>query len=133
MWCHGAPGIGLARLGGVALDDDPGCLAEIEAALEATVRFGLRGPDYVCCGNLGRADLLLEAGVRLNHAALGRRALSMASNIVARAEREGGFRLIHGLPASSYKPGFFRGVAGIGYELLRIAARRHVPSVLLWE
>lgn len=133
MWCHGAPGIGLARLSGIALDDDPDCPVEIEAALEATTRFGLRGPDYVCCGNLGRADLLLEAGLRLNRAALGRRALSMASNIAARAEREGGFRLIHGLPANSYKPGFFRGVAGIGYELLRIASPRHVPSILLWE
>lgn len=132
MWCHGAPGIGLARLGGIALDDDTGCLAEIEAALEATTSFGLRGPDYLCCGNLGRAELLLEAGLRLNRAALGRRALSMASTIVDRAEREGGFRLIHGLPANSYKPGFFRGVAGIGYQLLRIAALRQVPSVLLW-
>ncbi len=133
MWCHGAPGIGLARLGGIALDDDPKCMAEIEAALETTIRFGQRGPDYVCCGNLGRADLLLEAGFRLNRAALGRRALSMASDIVGRAESEGGFRLIHGLPAGSYKPGFFRGIAGIGYELLRIASPRHVPSILLWE
>jgi lantibiotic modifying enzyme len=133
MWCHGAPGIGLARLGGMALDDDPKCPAEIEAALEATTRFGLSGPDYLCCGNLGRADLLLEAGLRLNRAALGRRALSMASTIVERAESEGGFRLIDDLPAGSYKPGFFRGVAGIGYELLRIAFPRRVPSILLWE
>ncbi|MEA2720750.1 MAG: hypothetical protein QOJ39_2614, partial [Candidatus Eremiobacteraeota bacterium] len=68
MWCHGAPGIGLARLAmpygeaTFAGDDD---VSEIDAAVAATIAFGVRGPDYLCCGNLGRAELLLQAGVQL--------------------------------------------------------------------
>lgn len=138
MWCHGAPGIGLARLAGMSLEEDPEWLsdfeAEVEAALKATARFGLRGPDYLCCGNLGRAELLLKAGLQLKRPALVRRALSVAVALVERAEREGGFRLVEGQPAAgSFKPGLFRGVAGVGYELLRVASPRQVPSVLLWE
>jgi lantibiotic modifying enzyme len=132
MWCHGAPGIGLARLDGLALDDDPACLREIDAALKTTIDFGLRGPDYPCCGNLGRIELLLEAGRRLDRPALCRRATSAAAAVVERAAREGGFRVIRDRPARSFKPGFFRGVAGIGYQLLRIADPERVPSVLLW-
>lgn len=132
MWCHGAPGIGLARLGCLSLDDDPVCLMEVEAALKTTIRFGLRGPDYLCCGNLGRAELLLEAGLRLDRTSLHRRALSMATALVNRAAREDGFRLINDQPSRSFKPGFFRGLSGIGYQLLRIATPEQIPSVLLW-
>jgi len=38
-WCHGAPGIGLARLGGVSLLDTPEIRTDIEAALETTLRY----------------------------------------------------------------------------------------------
>jgi lantibiotic modifying enzyme len=30
-------------------------------------------------------------------------------------------------------PGLFVGLAGIGYELLRLTEPRQLPSVLLWE
>ena len=134
MWCHGAPGIGLARLAGIGLDEDPESLAEVAAALKATERFGLRGPDYLCCGTLGRVELLLEAGVRLNRAALVRRSLAAAAALVERARREGGFRLVEGQHAAApFKPGLFRGAAGVGYGLLRVAYPRRVPSVLTWQ
>jgi lantibiotic modifying enzyme len=37
------------------------------------------------------------------------------------------------LPRSVYQPGFFQGMAGIGYALLRLAHPDLLPSVLLWE
>ena len=30
-------------------------------------------------------------------------------------------------------PGLFNGLAGIGYQMLRLAAPGRIPSVLLWE
>jgi lantibiotic modifying enzyme len=52
--------------------------------------------------------------------------------MIKRAAGQGGFRLISDTPAGAFKPGLFRGIAGIGYQLLRIAAPDRVPSVLLW-
>jgi lantibiotic modifying enzyme len=34
--------------------------------------------------------------------------------------------------ATPFAPGFFRGMAGIGYQLLRLADPNSLPSVLLW-
>ena len=40
----------------------------------------------------------------------------------------------HKRPCESiFIPGLFDGLAGIGYQMLRLAAPDRVPSVLLWE
>jgi lantibiotic modifying enzyme len=38
-----------------------------------------------------------------------------------------------GTPLGVQTPGFMTGLAGIGYQCLRLAAPAHVPSVLLLE
>ena len=133
MWCHGAPGIGLARLAALRERDDPAAAAEVDAAVAATIAFGRCGPDYLCCGNLGRAELLLQAGVQLGRDDLRGRAEALAAELLDDARREGGFRLVYDMRASAFKPDLFRGAAGIGYELLRIAAPDRVPPVLTWD
>ena len=50
--------------------------------------------------------------------------------MVARAERQGRFSLFDELPDGVYNPGLFRGTAGIGYGLLRVAFPDLLPSVL---
>ena len=64
-WCHGAPGIGLARLGLHALmPDQPELLAEAETAIRTTsaslghAALGM-GNFSLCHGDAGNADLLL--------------------------------------------------------------------------
>ena len=49
------------------------------------------------------------------------------------AESQIGDSLLANLPRSASNPGLFQGYAGIGYELLRLAAPESIPSVLLWE
>ncbi|MGK7874458.1 MAG: type 2 lanthipeptide synthetase LanM family protein [Xenococcaceae cyanobacterium] len=132
-WCNGAPGIGLARLGSLAILDSPEIRQEIDIALQTTQEFGLQGVDHLCCGNFGRIDVLLEAASRLSRPELLEMAHKQAAWIVARAERTGSFNLFDNLPQSVYHPGFFLGTAGIGYELLRLAEPDLLPSVLLWE
>jgi type 2 lantibiotic biosynthesis protein LanM len=132
-WCHGAPGIGLARLGGLCAIDTDAVRRDIDAAVRTTLRTDVDFPDHLCCGNLGRVDLLLVAGERLERPALPKRALERARVIAGRAQTMGGFSLHSSLPGRVHMPSFFMGMSGIGYELLRAAHPQILPSVLLWE
>jgi type 2 lantibiotic biosynthesis protein LanM len=133
QWCHGAPGIGLARVGGLDVLDTGQVREDIDLAVQTTMEFGVQGVDHPCCGNVGRAELLLSAGRRLARPELEEEARTNAWRVVSRAERSGGFILHPMLPREVYNPGFFQGTAGIGYELLRMARPDLLPSVLLWE
>lgn len=138
-WCHGAPGIGLSRLGMLACagawesSERPAFEREIEAALKTNGHEPWDGIDHVCCGNFGRLELLLQAGLRLERPALLTQARRLACALLARAERTSGFYLYPGHPPYLYNPGFFQGTAGIGYQLLRLAAPREFAAVLLFE
>ena len=73
QWCHGAPGIGLARiatsrLGGM---DDARLKADIQNAVEGSRLGRPTAVDTLCCGALGGVEFFCEAG-----AALGRDDLS---------------------------------------------------------
>jgi class II lanthipeptide synthase len=133
MWCHGAPGIGLARLAGADIDRDEHTAREIDDAIATTLASALRERDHLCCGNAGRADILLEAGLRLNRAPLRERAEEMVAVMIARAGSSGEYRLGFDTASCAMKPSLFRGAAGVGYQFLRIARPAGVPSVLLWN
>jgi lantibiotic modifying enzyme len=93
----------------------------------------LRSLDGLCCGNLGRVDMLLAAAQRLDRPDLGDVAGRRATAAVERAEQSGAYALDPRLPRSAYAPSFFQGTAGIGYALLRLACPNRLPCVLLWE
>lgn len=131
-WCHGAPGIGLARLGGLKMLDTAEIRQEIAVALNTTQQFGLQDIDHLCCGNFGRIEVLLVAAQKLSRPELLKTAQKQATWLVT-ARQTGGFHLFPNLPRDVYNPGFFQGTAGIGYELLRLAHPALFPSVLLWE
>ncbi|HEX7829654.1 MAG TPA: type 2 lanthipeptide synthetase LanM family protein [Thermoanaerobaculia bacterium] len=124
-WCHGAAGIGMARLAGLRMLDTPGIQHDIEAAINAVVRTGTGAKDGLCCGALGRTELFVIAGDT--------RANDLASSVVARARETGAYRLSGTSGAEFFDPSLFQGLAGIGYELLRVARPSAVPSVLIWE
>lgn len=132
-WCHGAPGIALARLGGLAVLDNAQVRGDIETAVQTTATFGIQHLDHLCCGNLGRAEVLLVAASQFSRPELRETASKQAWSIVTRAERTGSFSLHPLLPGHMYNPGFFQGTAGIGYALLRMAQPESLPCVLLWE
>jgi len=132
-WCHGAPGIGLARLGGLSVLDTCEIRQEIEVALKTTQQVSLQDLDRLCCGNFGRMEVLLVAAHQLSRLELLETAQKQAAWVVSRAEQAGSFYLFPNLPRDIYIPGLFLGIAGIGYELLRLAYSGLLPSVLLWE
>jgi type 2 lantibiotic biosynthesis protein LanM len=132
-WCYGAPGIGLARLGGLPMLDTPQVHHDLQVALQTTQAYGLDGLDSLCCGNFGRIELLVAASQRLGQRQLLKMARERTSVLIHRASQRGGFHLLAQLPRQAYNPGLFQGYAGIGYELLRVAFPEQIPSVLLWE
>jgi type 2 lantibiotic biosynthesis protein LanM len=131
-WCHGACGIGLARLGSVSLLADEGRQRDVDAALAVVLRSGLQTMDNLCCGNFGRIEMLLVAACELGQSDLATHANQQAAAVLERARVAGGLRLFANLPISVRNPGFFQGTAGIGYQLLRLA-QPSLPCVLLWE
>ncbi|MFN6565701.1 type 2 lanthipeptide synthetase LanM family protein [Dendronalium sp. ChiSLP03b] len=133
QWCHGAAGIGLARLGSFEIVKTSEIEREIEIALQTTQRYALQVIDHLCCGNLGRVEVLLVGAQRCSRPDWYQAAFQNATNVVAKAQRTGAYQLFPNLPNSVFNPGFFPGTAGIGYQLLRLAQPEQLPSVLLWE
>jgi len=130
-WCHGGPGIGLARLGGLDVMDSPGIGNDIQASLKTASQCGLLPRDHICCGNMGIVETLLVAGAKLSDPEWTQKALRMTSEVVARAKRRGSFGVT--FRNGFFNPSLFQGAAGVGYQLLRLACPDEIPSVLLLE
>jgi lantibiotic modifying enzyme len=130
-WCHGGPGIALCRIGGLAVLDTGEIRADIEAGLRVTLSAPPTPSDIVCCGEMGRAEVLLFAAERLGRPDLREAAERTAARTMASAQAAGGYRTIPN--AGPCHADFHRGLAGIGYGLLRLAATHPLPCVLAWE
>ena len=130
-WCHGAPGIGLGRAGTYQVADGDQTRTEIEQAMAATIREGFGRLDHPCCGNLGRADVLLTAGRKFDRADWQSAAWNLGASVIQRARKAGRYELAWS--TGPYLSSFHQGMAGVGYQLLRLAHPGRVPSVLLWE
>lgn len=144
-WCHGAPGIGLARIG---LLREPAlhtvhdqARADLQAATDRAraAMFGpggrhlaTTGQHGLCHGDLGNLEFLAlasplaapDAGSATAHAA-------RSAEAIRRFGQRWGWRT--GTLSASAAPGLMYGRAGIGYGLLRLADPGHVPSILLLE
>lgn len=131
-WCHGAPGIGMARA--LLPLGDPETREEIRVAMETTAAAPPARVDHLCCGNMGRSEALLTMGVRLQEAGAVASAAALAAPLASRVCAEGSLGArTEGFEHRTFHPGFFRGLAGIGYQLLRTAAPSRLPSVLGFE
>ena len=132
QWCHGAGGIGLARLGltrfgDLGIDVTP----DIDVAVAAVQRAWPSSIDTLCCGNLGNVELLAEAGRTLGRDELVAQASARVGSILDAAEKNGVFRWNVG--EDNENLGFYRGLSGVGYTLLRRVAPESLPNVLIWE
>jgi type 2 lantibiotic biosynthesis protein LanM len=129
-WCHGAPGIGMARLLVARHEDTPEIQTEIETAVRTTLAGGFGRNHSLCHGDLGNLDLLLLANTARPDLRLQPEIDRLTAEIVEDIETSG-WRC--GLPMDVETPGLMVGLAGIGYGLLRLAAPERVPSVLTLE
>jgi type 2 lantibiotic biosynthesis protein LanM len=131
-WCHGAPGIGLAR---AALLKQGALNAE---TLQTDIRNALVGVeqawptelDTLCCGTLGSVEFLSEAGEALGRPDIRGIAAQRLAAVVRAAGSAGDYRWNAG--KRRFNLGLFRGIAGVGYTLLR-QRDATLPNLLIWE
>lgn len=129
-WCHGAPGIGLARLKMMQSLNREDIRTEVEIALHTTLRQGFGTGHCLCHGDLGNLEFILEAGRVLDAPEWKQETARLAANILESIGSDG---WLCGTPAHVQTPGLMTGLAGIGYQLLRLANPSKVPSVLCLE
>jgi lantibiotic biosynthesis protein len=135
-WCHGAPGIGLARLRAMQLRQVAHDRSEAEAAVRTSAKaveqmLGSPYANFSLCHGLGSlGDLLLMAADVLPDPEAFRLARRIGVTGIETLERE---RLPWpgGVNGGGDTPGLLLGQAGIGYFLLRLADPQEAPSVLL--
>jgi lantibiotic modifying enzyme len=131
-WCHGAPGITVAALSAGKNGADSRIVEQARRALDTIARWGPAQADHLCCGHLGRADALVTAGAMLGIDAQPQ-TRDIAARVLTRARARQHFRLsTPGVEYIVFSPGFFRGLSGIGYQLLRLAAPDRIPSILFF-
>lgn len=131
-WCHGAVGIGLARIAMAKpekLDSDV-MATDIRNALAGTMRGWPGHVDTLCCGALGSVEFLCEAGKALKRSDLCELASQRLSAVLQGAASTGDYRWNGG--ARRFNLGLFRGLSGIGYTCLRQVSDSF-PNVLIWE
>ena len=129
-WCHGAPGISLARLGMLEELEDNYLNAEIMVALDSIANQGLDGGHSLCHGVLGNLEPFVVAAEALERPDLLDQPRQVAGQILASQPSTG---WICGVPGGVETPGLMVGLAGIGYACLRLADPAATPSVLLLE
>lgn len=140
QWCHGATGIGLARLGAMRLGTDTArstaaARVDIENAVIGVQTNKLTPVDTLCCGTLGGVEFLCEAADALARGDLRETAARRLLAVVERAGAFGDYRWNNG--ERQFNLGLFRGLSGVGYTLLRQGVtpskQRLLPNVLIWE
>jgi Lanthionine synthetase C-like protein/HopA1 effector protein family len=134
-WCHGAPGIGLARLRARALDPD--CSEAYTATAHATLRTTMaafehkaklpRADASLCHGLAGLAEIVLTAGQWVGEAGYRVWARARAAELIGRHADD----WPSGTPCHGPNPSLMLGTAGIGYHFLRQYAPQRVPPVLI--
>jgi len=127
-WCFGAAGIGLARLQALPHLPDTHLDTEIQAALDTTLARGFGHSHSLCHGDLGNLELLLQAD-RLSDRQELRPQIEHLSAMILESIARVGWQ--SGGPGAVELPGLMLGIAGIGYQMLRLAEPALVPSVLL--
>jgi lantibiotic modifying enzyme len=131
-WCHGAPGIGLGRVGMARLSrtGDTMLKADVGSAIESTRAAWPSSLDTLCCGTLGSIEFLCEAGDLLERDDLRDLAKRHMAEVVQGAAVLGDYRWNCG--ERRFNLGLFRGMAGVGYTALR-QIDHSLPNVLIFE
>ena len=134
-WCHGAPGILLARSKMYHLRDSDQMehliIQDINRALEATELYGFSDNDCLCHGNLGNTEILLEFAYIYNDTEIEQIYMSARTKIakdILNDNYDCARAYLYG-----YKiPGFMTGISGMGYSLLR-DMHPELPCILALE
>jgi type 2 lantibiotic biosynthesis protein LanM len=132
QWCHGAPGIGLARIATAKIRgmDDARLVTDIQNAVEGVKLGRPTAVDTLCCGALGGVEFFCAAADALGRDDLRALAAQRLTAVLHSAAAAGDYRWNSG--KGQFNLGMFRGLAGVGYTLLR-RVDGTLPNVIIWE
>lgn len=141
-WCHGAPGIALARLRAAQIDADRAdeYYAKAERALEATAIGAVeklshpRWDTSLCHGLAGLSEVLLLASEMMAGRRWRERSGEIVAELIRRYGRAGDWP--GGTSTSDFNPALLLGSTGTGHHLLRLLDSEATPPVLMirpWE
>ena len=103
---------------------------DIRNALEGAERGWPGAVDTLCCGTLGSIEFFCEASSALGRSDLRELASRRLMAVLQTAAVAGDYRWNTG--KRQFNLGLFRGLAGVGYTLLR-RIDSSLPNVLIWE
>lgn len=129
-WCHGAPGIGMARLACLDYLDDSMLKQDVEISIKTTLANGFGQNHSLCHGDLGNLDFLLQIQQKAFPFDVEKQVREITLNIYKSINDYG---WLCGIPMNIETPGLMTGLAGIGYEFLRIHNPKKMPSVLILD
>jgi type 2 lantibiotic biosynthesis protein LanM len=131
-WCHGAPGIGMSRAGLLKQGamGAQNLRLDIDNAVIGSDQSWPTEIDTLCCGTLGLVEFFCEAADAIDDSDMRDNAARRLAAVVQAASLAGDYRWNSG--KGQFNLGLFRGLAGIGYTLLRRVDER-LPNILIWE
>jgi lantibiotic modifying enzyme len=110
--------------------DDELLSIDVHKALAGVARGWPNHVDTLCCGTLGSIEFLCEAAAALGQDDLRTISKQKMAEVLADAALTGDYRWDVG--NRQFNVGLFRGLAGVGYTLLRLVDVT-LPNVLVWE
>lgn len=129
-WCHGAPGVGLARLASLQCHDDALVRAEIDAVVQTVLTEGFGRNHSLCHGDMGNLEVLLLATRYLPERYSWEKTEPLQAALLTSMRTQGWFS---GIARPIETPGLMLGLSGTGYALLRLADPERIPSVLVLD
>lgn len=134
-WCNGGLGVGMSRL--ELLKNNlltNSVKKDINNSINKVVDTQEHYLDTVCCGNGGRIDFMLELKkLNLNDKKTDTYLKNIISKVIDRYKKCNDFRYFSNFDTEELNVGFFQGLSGIGYELIRYLNPQDFPSILLFN
>lgn len=136
-WCHGAPGIALARSRALQLapdhPDSGSWRSQLSVAAQTTIDAAPLPFDHLCCGNLGRAAVLRILGRTADRSDWLQASDAITHWVLDRASACGGFALQWDEPDAPHlsAPGLMTGLAGVGAHLSSIRSGTDLATMLI--
>ena len=103
---------------------------DVSNALESARKSWPGHVDTLCCGTLGSIEFLCEAASAFERIDLRELALQRLMSVLERAALAGDYRWNTG--KKQFNLGLFRGLAGVGYTLLR-RVENSLPNIIIWD
>ncbi|WP_165871419.1 type 2 lanthipeptide synthetase LanM [Flaviaesturariibacter flavus] len=125
-WCHGAAGIGSARLSAYRILQTPSLLDDARAAAAAIVAAPPAHSGSYCCGSAGRLGFLLDAAEVLQSKMLQAGADRVLNELFGQYERYTNFNTIPGTTLPLDNLSLFKGLSGIGLVLYKYRHDRNL-------